>query len=171
MSFLNNQISNQGMFVPEVVIYDVRTITSLDVSSSEFKLLIVRLSQSVNNISINLNKKEIGLYPLEEIVTGSLYYQLPAPHTTGLRTVFRWTYSIGAITGAGVAFNHNLPLANTWEFKVISGMANDNVGFNYYPIPMTGLTIRVNLTQVVITNTTGINFTSGSVVLEYMKTL
>lgn len=171
MAFLNQTTNNQGMFVPEAVIYDTRNILSIDVSSDEFKQLLVRLYQSINNISINLNKKEIALYPLEEINTGVLYYREVPTQFEGLRTVYRTTYQTGAL-GAGVTnIAHGLTITNQWEFTKIQGVANDPVGFRYYPIPMTLLTVSLTATNIVITNGTGINFNTGSIVLEYVKNL
>ena len=165
------------MFVPEAVIYDTRNILSIDVNSAQFKQLLVRLYQSINNISINLNKKEIALYPLEEINTGILYYQEVPTQFEGLRTVYRTTYQTGAF-GAGVTnIPHGLTPTNgplpipTWEFTRIQGVANDSVNQLYYPIPNVGLEVFVDATNIVITNTTGVTFTTGSVVLEYVKNL
>lgn len=164
------------MFVPEAVIYDTRNILSVDVTSDEFKQLIVRLYQSINNISINLNKKEIAIYPLEEINTGVLYYQEVPTQFEGLRTVYRTTYKTGGF-GASTTIAHGLTPTNgpspvpTWEFTRIQGVANDSVNKLYYPIPSPGIDCFVNATQIVITNTTGVTFTTGSIVLEYVKNL
>lgn len=167
------------MFLPELVIFDPRHLNNLDINSEEFKDLIVRITQTINNICINTNKKVIGIYPLEEIATGILYYKnLANPSSpfmpnnpSNFRMVFRFTYATGAIPPGTLTIAHGLPITNTWEFVDVRGCATDNVGLNYYPMTNPLLSVVANGTNIVITNGTAISFTSGNVVLEYMKVM
>jgi hypothetical protein len=175
MTYIPNQLSNTGLFIPTTYIFDLTQVAQVDIKSQEFKDLLVRLYQTVNSVALSLNIKDTGLYPLEEFVTGSRYFNPTSPDPERLRIVFRRTFNTGAI-GAGVTnVAHGLTIAATWTFTRIYGSASDNVGPNYYPLPFASaggaanIEVYVDGTNIVITNNSGVAFTSGYVVLEYLK--
>ena len=63
-----------GAFVPTNLIWDVQQLQSVDVNSPEFKELLVRLYQNINNIALVLNIKDTGMYQLSEFVNGQLFF-------------------------------------------------------------------------------------------------
>ncbi len=175
MPYIPDQKSNTGSFVQQTPVFDISRLHSVDVNSDEFKELIVLLAQQTNNISIALNQKEFGYFLNEELVTSVQYYNPNSNNQLDLIPEFRSVYNIGALPGGATTVAHGLTIATTWKFTDIYGTANDNVGFNYYPVPFASaggannIELRVDATNIIITNNSGINFTSCNVVLEYIK--
>ena len=176
--YVTSQQINTGNFIATTQVWDVQELFEIDVNSPEFKELLVRLYQYVNVIALATNNKTTGLYPLEEFVTSSQYFNPNSPATYAVDSInqrpeFRRTYNIGALPIGVTTTAHGLTITNTWQFVQIYGAASDNVGFNYYPIPYADpagdIIINVDATNINITNNTAINFTSCIVVLVYLK--
>jgi hypothetical protein len=178
--YITDQQNSTGSFVASTSVWDVTQIGSTDVKSPEFKELLVRLYQNVNNIVIALNMKETGMYLQEEFATSAVFFDPTTMNSQlNLRAEFRKLINIGAL-GAGVTtVAHGLTIGSTWIFTDIYGAASlfDPVpaNSNYYPLPWssaagaTNIELKVNGTNVVITNNSGISFTSCYVILEYVK--
>ena len=84
-----------GSFIPTSYIWDVSQLYSVDVNSPEFKELLVRLYQNVNNIAIVLNTKDSALYERSEFVNGQLYFSDPALSSqTNVTPVQRQVYRL-----------------------------------------------------------------------------
>lgn len=168
--------SQYGSFVPTNLVWDVAQLQEIDVTSPEFKELLVRLYQNINNIANVLNIKDTGIYNNSFFsVNGQLYFPNPVnnsstPDRPAMRQVFRQVF----IVPAGGTLLHKLPINANWQFTRIYGVANDPVGNNYYPLPWasaagaTNIELKVNLTQIVITNNSGIAFPNFLVVLEWI---
>lgn len=175
MPFVPDQQINTGSYVQQTPIFDVSKLYEVEVNSPEFKELLVILAQQTNNISLVLNNKISGYYLLEEFVTGANYFNPNSTDPLQLKPEFGKTFNIGALPAGVTNVAHNLTITNTWQFTNIYGTANDNVGSNYYPLPFasaggaTNIELRVNATNIVITNNSGINFTSCLVTLKYLK--
>ena len=175
MAYVPGQQINTGQFVPTTSIFDVGRLYEVSVTSPEFKELLVRLYQQVNNLAISSNNKKSGYYLQEEFVTSAIYFNPASPDPLQLRPEFRKTFNIGPLAAGVTTTAHNLAITNTWQFTHIYGAASDNIGFNYYPIPFASaggaanIEIRVDATNIVITNNSGIAFTSCIVTLEYLK--
>jgi hypothetical protein len=166
-----------GLFVPQTLNFDVSRLQDVDVKSPEFKELLVRLYEYINTMSITLNLKESGYYPLQEFVTSNQFFQTVPSVTQELRQEFRLLVNVGAL-GAGVtSVAHGLTIGSTWIFTQIYGAASyyNAVPANsrYYPLPYADpagdIILQVNGTDVVITNNSGVAFTSCYVVLKYVK--
>lgn len=178
MAYIPDQQINTGQFIPTTSVFDVGRLYQVDVDSQEFKELLVRLYQQVNNIALSSNNKKSGYYILEEFITSAIYFNptsVPANDPLQLRPEFRKTFNIGPLAAGVTTVAHNLAITNTWQFTHIYGAASDNIGFNYYPIPYASpggaanIAIRVDATNIIITNNSGVNFTSCIVTLEYLK--
>src|SRR6185369_581411 len=119
MAFFEEQQINTGSYVPTTNIWDVTRLHEIDVNSAEFKELLVRLYQNINNISLVLNTKCTGYYINEQFVSGKLFFnpdidpvQLGAQYRPG----FIKTINTGAL-GAGVtAVNHDINVTNTYKW-------------------------------------------------------
>jgi len=166
---------DQGLYVPTTQVWETSSILDVDVNSEQFKLLLVRLLQNVNEIAIALNLKDTGYYVLQPFVNGQQFFSTDPLNPDNLRPCFRYTLNVGAV-GAGVnTFAHNIPnITNTWTLTRLYAAATDNIGLNFYPVGTGGatagiITINSNITNVVITNNTGVVFTSCIVVLEFLK--
>jgi hypothetical protein len=173
-SFIPNMKQNWGLYVPTTNVWDQAQLQQVNVNSEEFKLLLVRLYQNINDIAVALNYKDSAIYDTQEFVNGQQFFSNTANQPTKLRPDFRLVINTGTLPAGVTSLTHNLPITATWTFTRIYGTASDSVGFNYYPMPWAGaagafISLNVNATQVVINNNSGVNFTSGIVVLEYLK--
>ncbi len=170
-----DQQANTGSFVTTTQIWDLGQLQNIDITSPEFKELLIRLYQQINNIAIVLNSKKSGYYIEEEFVTSALYFNPNSSDPLMLRPEFRKTFDIGPLPAGVTTFAHNLAITNLWQFTHIYGVASDNIGFNYYPLPFASaggaanIELYIDATNIVITNNSGIAFTSCIVVAEYLK--
>ena len=177
MAYNTQQQQNTGSYVPTTNVWDVARLNEVDVNSPEFKELLVRLYQNVNNIAIVLNTKATGYYINEEFVSGKLFYN-PANFNDPLqlRPGFLKSINTGAL-GAGVtAINHGIAVTATFQWMFIYGAATNTGTLVGYPLPFAGATgnnieVSVTATQVLINNDSGVVFTDSQVTLEYCKLL
>ena len=174
MAYIPNQFVNTGSYVSTTNVWDVGALQSADINSAEFKELLVRLYQNVNNISLVLNTKDSAFYLTQEFVTGQLYFNPLSFNQLDLRGGFRIVINIGPLAPGTVNIAHGLVPDSNWTFTFINGAASDTVNMLYYPIPYsssTGNTIEVTVdaTYVNVTNNTAVTFTNSYVILEYLK--
>lgn len=173
--FIPSMQPNTGSYVQQTPAFDVARLSEINVNSDEFKELIVQLAQQTNNISIVLNTKQSGLYIEDEFLNGNLY-----PPTTGTnqleqRNEYQRLVTFAALNAGVNSMNHGIPVDANTKFTGFKGMANDPIGFNYYPLPWasaagaTNIEVKVNATQIIITNNSGIVFATTPVVLFYLK--
>lgn len=174
-----------GAFVPSTFILDVAQLQQANVNSPEFKELLVRLYQNLNLMCNVLNIKDTALYPLQELVNGQLWF--PNPLNTSAtaaipseRQVIRKVFNLPVIAGAALPVGvttilHNITVTPKTTFTRIYGVANDTTGNNYYPIPwasaagVTNIEIRLNATQIIITNNSGVAFNNCYVIVEFIQ--
>jgi hypothetical protein len=176
MAYIPNQQINTGSYVPTTNVWDVSRLYEVEVNSPEFKELLVRLYQNVNNIAVALNTKCTGYYINQEFVSGKLFFNPNANPNDPLqlRPGFLMTVNTGAL-GAGItAVNHNIDVTNTFKWMFISGAATNTGTLVGYPLPCAGATgnnieVRVTATQVIINNNSGVTFTDSQITLEYCK--
>lgn len=164
---------NTGLFIATTDVWEISQLMEVNVNSEEFKLLLVRLYQNINNIALALNLKDSAYYVLEEFVDGQKFFSI-TDDANNLRDNFRRVFNIGAL-GAGVTtVAHGLAITNQWTFTRIYGTATDNIGNNFYPIPFAGaagayISLRADLTNVIVDNNSGVAFNKCIVVLEFLK--
>jgi hypothetical protein len=168
-----------GLFLPTTPMFDVGDLKDMD----NLKELVIRLTQSVNNITLSLNLKDSGYYVLEEFVNGQVYFPNPALSATTqqqptMRQVFRKVIDFGALPNAAAkVVAHGIAPDATFTFTRIYATASDPIGLTYIPIPYASTVAIANNVQldvgaVNVTITTGINrtnYTRCFVVLEYIK--
>lgn len=178
---LANQ-NNSGAFVPTTFILDVATLQKVDVNSPEFKELLVRLYQNLNRISLVINVKTSGYYPLNEFVTGDQYFPTTAPSSLVnalYRPSSRKLINFGALPNTGTkTVAHGLTITTATVFTRIYGTASDTTGLNYIPLPYASPTLANNIelsvdaTNVtVITGSNRSNFNVCYIVLEWLNEL
>lgn len=175
------QVSNFGSFVPTTNIWDTSEIYQIDINSTEFRELLVRIYQNINNIAIALNSKDTGIYDnTNALVNGQVWF--PDPTLSSLTTtvpaqrqVFRTVINFGALTnGSTKSVPHNIVCNSSTTFTRIYATASDTTGFNYIPIPYAGsagdnVEINVDSTNVnITTNSDRTNFNICYVILEYL---
>lgn len=172
-----------GAFLQTTQIWDVSEIEKVDVTSDDFKKLIVNLHQQINNIVNVLNIKDTGKYVLSEFVNGQTFFSNPAlssgtQQVAEDRQVLRKViYCDQALPNAGtVTIAHSLTCTAVTTFTRIYGVANDTTGKNYIPLPYASPTLannielKVDATNVtIITGSNRTNFTKTYLVLEYLQ--
>jgi hypothetical protein len=174
MAYIPDQQIDTGSYVSTTNVWDVARLYEVEVGSPEFKELLVRLYQNVNNIAIALNTKSTGYYLNEEFVSGKLFFNPTSNDPLKLRPGFLKAVNTGAL-GAGVtAINHGIAITNTFKWMFIYGAATNTGTLVGYPLPFAGATgnnieVTVTATQVVINNNSGVTFTDSQVTLEYVK--
>jgi len=171
-----------GSFIPTTNIWDTAEIYSTEVTSPEFKELLVRLYQNLNLMSVNINLKDTGYYDTSEFVTGQKFF--PQTGTSSLSAVtpdFRQTYrkviNFGALPNTGTTnVAHGINVTAGTIFTRIYGVANDQAGTSYLPLPYASPTLINNIALSVdntnVTIVTGSNrtaYTITYVVVEYLK--
>lgn len=179
----DNLNSSLGAFVPTTNVWDVSQIYQTDVNSPEFKELLVRLYQNINNIALILNIKDTGMYDTQEFLNGQLWFANPAYVTSAdpypeLRQVYRFTYNFGALPNSGTkTLAHGLPVTmGNYTFTRIFACSSDTTNHEYIPIPYagtTGNTVEINVDAVdinIITESDRSTFDTTYVVLEYLIT-
>jgi len=172
-----------GAFVETSFLWDVQQLQSIDVTSPEFKELLVRLYQNLSKMALVLNIKDTGHYQTLETVNGQLYFSNPAYNsstaiTPTLRQVYRKVINYTtALPNAGTAtIPHGITCTASTTFTRIYAVANDTTGLNYIPIPyastvlINNISLTVNATNVVIvTGSNRTNFTKTYIILEYLQ--
>jgi hypothetical protein len=174
-TFQQQQI-NTGSFLPTTNIWDTNQLDDINVNSDDFKELLVRLYQNINNIALAVNTKDTGFYVLEEFVNGQLFFNANTAGPTDLKPVFRRVYNVT------VSFNntdtiqkaHYLSINEQWSFTRIYGAASNTTTLAYYPIPFAGaagayISMTVDSSNIVIVNESGVDFDTVYLVVEYIK--
>jgi hypothetical protein len=174
--------TNAGAFVPTNLIWDVQQLYSIDVNSTAFKELLVRLYQNINNIALVLNIKDSGYYAEQEFVNGQLFFPNPLSVDTGTndqiyRQVFRTVVNFGPLPNATtISIAHDIDTDDSFSFTRIYGAASTSNGTLFIPLPFSSPTLNQNIKMTVdVTNvniTTAIDYsayTTTYIVLEYLK--
>jgi hypothetical protein len=138
----------------------------------EFDEFRVKFLALYRDIASNVNVRQIGIFDLEEFLTGELWFTTGDPQKK--RQTFRKVFEIGAIA-AGATSTTAHGITGIVAFTHIYGTAITNV-VDYRPIPYSSVTavnqqieIKVDATNITIINGAAApNITSAIVVLEYL---
>lgn len=191
MAASNQQYQRAGSFVQTTQVWDQAQLEQVNVNSQEFKRLLVRLYQNINQIAVVLNTKSTGAYYEQEFVTGDLFFPNPANTLSSLlpvapveRQVSRKVVNFGALPAAGTkSVAHNLDIGPQWTFTKIYGCATNPtlfttpptpfgpppLGMNYIPLPFVSVrdatgNIELSVDQVNVNITTaGTNYSNWTV--------
>lgn len=171
-----------GLYVPSNFIFDVSKLQQLEVTSPEFKELLVRLYQNINAMCIALNLKDSAYYNTLEFVNGQMWFPNPnldssTSTTPTFRQVYRKVVDFGFLPDTGTAtVPHRIPIKSGYTFTRIYGAASDTTGKLYVPIPYASasgiddIQLDVDATNVIITTASNrTNYNVCYVVLEYIK--
>jgi hypothetical protein len=170
---------NTGSFVPTTDVWDVSRLHEVNVNSPEFKELLVRLYQNVNNIALVLNNKVSGYNLLEEFITSKVYFPnptIPLPTVFDLRPSYNIVVNFGAVGPGVTVVAHNIPFTTTYIVVDIKAIANKTTApFAYYPLTWASaggannIELKVDGTNITITNNSGVAFDTCYVIMEYLK--
>lgn len=165
--------ANFGAFISTTNVWDTSQLYSVDIKSPEFKELLVRLYQNVNNISTILNLKDTGYYDVQEFVNGQLFFPNPAlssstAQTPSYRQVYRLVVDFGALPNATTkSVAHGLTIGSGYSFTRIYGCAT-NPSTEFIPLPYSSSTANNNIELNV--DTTNVNVTTSIDYSAYTKT-
>ncbi len=183
----NELVSNVGSFVPTTDIWDTQQLYEVNLNSEEFRELLVRLYQNLNNMALNLNIKDTGYYSAQEFLNGQLFYPNPTLSSNtangiAYRQVFRTTVDFGALPNAGTkTVAHNIDISiiiplTTFSFTRIYGAASKPDQTSFIPLPYSSATsinnIELSVTDTDIVITTAIDYSAYTItyiVVEYLK--
>lgn len=174
--------NSYGAFVPTTNVWDVAELYQVDVKSPEFKELLVRLYQNINNIAISLNLRDAGYYNTSEFVNGQLFFPNPLLDSTTtsaptFRQVIRKVINFGFLPNTALkSVAHGIPINNDYTFTRIYGAASDTVGHTYIPLPYASPVLANNIELYVdavnvniVTGSDRTNFDVCYVILEYIR--
>lgn len=176
-----NNVSDWGLYIPTTTILDVGILQDVDVNSPDFKELLVRLYQTVNNIAVATNLKTTGYYLTQEFNTGQLLFNT-TNDITNLRSIYRTTINFGALPAAGTkSVAHGIPnIGNPTTYSAVKvyGAATDQTTSNFIPIPYSSATAIADNLELWI-DQTNVNIATGGndysaytityVTFEYVK--
>lgn len=177
--------NNKGTFVPTTSVWDVGPLLDVDVTSPQFKELLVRMYQNLNLMANVLNVKDTGYYTTLETECGQQYFPNPnnssqtSKYRAGaFRSVYRIYIPIGTLpNNSTVSVPHGLNPTSSWMATRIFGAASDPINREYIPLPYSSASsvsdnIEINFDDTNVNVTTGSNrsnFTVSGVVLEYLQ--
>jgi hypothetical protein len=172
----------ESFYLPTTQIWDVASIESMDVTSQDFKELIIRLYQNLNLMANAINSKEYALYDTLEGSNGQMFFPNPAyTPTTNMapnwRPVYRTVVNFGALPNTATKnVAHNLVINPSFSCTRLYGCATDPVNKVFLPLPFSSPVLVDNILlqadNTNVTVTTGIDYSMYDVtyiVLEYIK--
>jgi hypothetical protein len=172
----------QGAFIPTTNIWDTTELDDIDVTKPEFKELLVRLYQNLNNMAQAVNIKDSGFYYQQEFVNGQKYFANPSLSSSSSltpepRQVIRQVINFGALPNATTkSVAHDITFTANSTTTRIYGSSSKQSSKNYVPIPYasaSGNDIELNIdgTNVnITTNSDWSAYTITYVIIEYLKT-
>ncbi len=178
MSYITGQQANTGLYIASTYILDDKQqLNDVDIKSQQFKEMMARLYEFINNQNLSLNDKEYGKYSLEEVLNSQLFFNPNSTDPNNQRNVYRKVINFGALANAGTkSVAHGITFDANSNITRIYGAATDPAGFTYIPLPYASPTLVNNIelyadaTNVnVITGSNRTNYTRTVIILEYVK--
>jgi hypothetical protein len=170
-----------GAFVPTTNVWDTAEIENIDVTKPEFKELLIRLYQNLNNISNVLNLKDTGYYYPLEFLSGQRFSSNPGASQTSLysqvaRQGFRFFMYFGALPNSTTkSVPHGLSTTYMTSATRIYGASTNSTIPGFIPIPYASasnnnIELYIDGTNInIATNSNWSAYTNTYVVFEYLK--
>lgn len=180
----DNIYSQSGAFVPTNFLWDIQQLESGSLKEDDFRLLLVRLYQNINNIALVLNIKDTGMYNTSQFVNGQIFFPNPAFNSQTailpeFRQVYRTVVNFGALPNAATkSVPHNITCTiNTSFTRIYATATKPTSPFEYIPIPYASTTavadnieLFVDATNVNITTAANYSaYTITYVIVEYLQ--
>ena len=139
----------------------------------DFEAFRLKFLQTYQAIANSTNIKQIGVYDLQEFLTGQQFFTVGNPQVK--RQAFRFCFNIGSIA-AGATSTTAHGITNVTAFTAIYGTCVTAV-IDYRPIPYSSATavnqqieLKVDATNITIINgAASPNITSAIIVVEYLR--
>lgn len=173
---------NTGSFVPTSYVWDIARLYEIEVTSPEFKELLVRLYQNLNLMALILNTKDSAYYNTSEFINGQLFFPNPANNSStatapDFRQVYRTVVNFGPLPNTGTtSVPHNITITPKTTFTRIYGATSNPTQNLYLPLPYAAqpaaenIELYVDLTNVnIVTGADETLFTTTYVILEYLQ--
>ena len=173
--------NNTGAYIPTTNVWDTSEIYNTEVTSPQFKELLVRLYQNLNQMAIGVNNRDAALYDTQEFVCGQQFF--PDPSLTSqsttvptMRQVYRKVINFGALGNGNKSVAHGITVTTGTIFTRMYGVATDPVNKKAITIPRRGV-IGITYTDILV-DATNVTISTGAdlsdysityVILEYIK--
>ena len=164
----------QGVFLPTTVNFELGLLQDVDLNSPQFRELLVRLYQYVNQISLVVNQKTSCYFDTTAFVDGNLFFpnpNTPVANTPIYRNEIRKVIQLpdGLPNTTTIMIAHGIPVTTAWTWVGAYGAATDTSnGYGYF-IPNNGVTVYVDNTYVYITTSSDLSaYNYGLIVLMYL---
>ncbi len=162
-------------FIPTSQVWDIAQLKDMDVTSPEFKELMIRLYQNLNLMAMAVNDKPTGYRSQDPYVTGK-YYPPNANLSSSSDTTptYRQGQAIhldfGALPNtASKTVAHNITVNEAFTLVRIVGAATDPVAFKGVAIPNQDIKVEIDATNVTITTAADYSaYTVCSLEIEYL---
>ncbi len=181
-NFITNETSNTGFFVPTTNIWDTNELSDIDVNSDQFKELLVRLYQNINNIAIALNSRQFGQMMNYEVQNGQQWFIQASNAFGNFRPGFFTVVNFGALPSTGTkSVAHGIAFGSptTYSITRLWAAATKQSTPLMIPIPFVDATGTAANNLQLTCDGTNVNITTGGtdyslyticyVVVEYLK--
>lgn len=180
-------VIDSGAFIPTTSLFDVSDIYSTEVTSKEFKDLIIRLYENQKQVNLLLNMKETAIYTREEFVCGQTYFpntslSSSTAVTPTQRQVYRKVINVTSVlpnTGTlqiphGLTTTEVMSVTNIYGASTIPAAVAANRRYITLPYPSADGTTNIELyadnTNInIITASDRTDYTITYVVVEFLK--
>lgn len=164
----DNLYFDGGSFVPTNYIWDVAQVESVDVNSPEFKELLIRMYQNINNMILSLNLKDTGIYNTSPFVNSQVFFPNPLLNsstsaTPEFRQVYRNVINFGALPNTATkSVPHGITCtSNTTFTRIYATSSKTTAPFSYIPIPYSSASAIADNVELFI-DATNMNITTAS---------
>lgn len=166
-----------GSFLRTTRTFSVSEIESLEVNSPEFKRFLVLLSEALNEVFIQTNTKDWGLYDVTEQVNGQTWFPNPSLNSTSTQTpvrrqVYRKVINFGALPNStSKAVAHGIDIAAYGSNVTFTRMyaCGSNPSSAFIAIPDANSTMVADGTNVTITTSANYSaYTTTYAIVEYI---
>lgn len=189
MAIVTQSQARTGTYVPTTFIVDVAQLNSVEVTSPEFKELLVRLYQNLSLMSNVLNLKETGYYLEQEVVNSQSWFPNPnLTSNTPQKPTFRQGYTTVVVFDAlpnadTVQVAHDIDMGPQFVLTYFQGTGTDQTDIGTpgaivgipIPYPSAGvdntdvLELWMDSTNVYIKSQADYSAYSGIVTIKYLK--
>ena len=176
MPYINN-VQDIGFYVPTTNVWDIARINDIDVTSPDFKALLVSMYQNINKISVSLNTRDNGYYMTKELIDNQQWFNVDnSTINAQFRQNFRKVIVFPPLPVAGtLSVPHGIAVDANLSWTKIYGAATDPIALTGIPLPFVSTTsgeIQLDVDAVNVNISVGSdysNFTVNYIILEYLK--
>ena len=172
-----------NLSLPTTSVWDPSVLEDIEINSPEFKELLIRLYQNINNIALTVNLKDSGYYDTSEFINAQRFFPNPlltssSTTTPTYRDVIRMVINFGALPNTATkTVAHGITITPSTTFTRIYATASDTTNDEYIPIPYASaaggnqIELFIDAANVnIVTTSNRSSFNVTYVILEYLQT-